>query len=159
MQGATSSAAGATGLVPAPASGKQSSFLRGDGTWATPTNTTYTFNGAVSTIKDTNLTANRALISNSDGKVAVSAVTSTELGYLDGVTSNVQTQLNAKLQTIVTAAGSNINSVGTPSVTASASGTTTTLTFNYLKGQKGEKGDIGYYIKATVDRQNFTEAN
>lgn len=41
MTGATSSAAGTSGLVPAPASGKQSSFLRGDGTWATPTNTTY----------------------------------------------------------------------------------------------------------------------
>lgn len=60
-------------------------------------NTTYTFNGAVSTIKDSNLTVNRALISDGNGKVAVSAVTSTELGYLDGVTSNVQTQLNAKL--------------------------------------------------------------
>ena len=41
MTGATSSAAGTTGLVPAPASGKQSSFLRGDGTWVVPTNTTY----------------------------------------------------------------------------------------------------------------------
>ena len=44
----------------------------------------------------TGLTANRALISNSSGQVAVSTVTSTELGYLDGVTSNVQTQLNNK---------------------------------------------------------------
>ena len=52
--------------------------------------------GAATTITDDNLTANRALISNSSGKVAVSAVTSTELGYLDGVTSNVQTQLNGK---------------------------------------------------------------
>lgn len=52
--------------------------------------------GAATTITDDNLTANRALISNSSGKVAVSAVTSTELGYLDGVTSNVQTQLNDK---------------------------------------------------------------
>lgn len=59
-------------------------------------NTTYTFNGAVSTIKDSNLTASRALVSNSSGKVAVSAVTSTELGYLDGVTSNIQTQLDGK---------------------------------------------------------------
>ena len=41
MTGASSSAAGATGLVPAPAAGKQASFLRGDGTWAVPTNTTY----------------------------------------------------------------------------------------------------------------------
>lgn len=39
MGAATSSAAGSTGLVPAPASGKQSSFLRGDGTWVVPTDT------------------------------------------------------------------------------------------------------------------------
>lgn len=53
--------------------------------------------GAATTITDSNLTADRALISNSSGKVAVSSVTSTELGYLDGVTSNIQTQLNNKL--------------------------------------------------------------
>lgn len=39
MGAASSSAAGSTGLVPAPGSGKQSSFLRGDGTWVVPTNT------------------------------------------------------------------------------------------------------------------------
>ena len=54
--------------------------------------------GAASTITDNNLVTDRALISNSSGKVAVSNVTSTELGYLDGVTSNVQTQLNKKLE-------------------------------------------------------------
>ena len=53
-----------------------------------------TITGGASTITGSNLTANRALISNGSGKVAVSAVTSTELGYLDGVTSNVQTQLD-----------------------------------------------------------------
>lgn len=41
FSGATSSAAGSKGLVPAPAANKHNSFLRGDGTWATPTNTTY----------------------------------------------------------------------------------------------------------------------
>ena len=41
FKGATSSAAGGSGLVPAPAAGKQGQYLRGDGTWATPTNTTY----------------------------------------------------------------------------------------------------------------------
>lgn len=54
--------------------------------------------GGASTITADNLTANRALVSNSSGKVAVSSVTSTELGYLDGVTSNVQTQLNKKIE-------------------------------------------------------------
>ena len=41
MTAATASAAGKAGLVPAPAAGKQASFLRGDGTWVVPTNTTY----------------------------------------------------------------------------------------------------------------------
>ena len=39
MTAATASAAGKAGLVPAPAAGKQGQFLRGDGTWATPTDT------------------------------------------------------------------------------------------------------------------------
>lgn len=54
--------------------------------------------GGASTITKDNLTASRALVSNSSGKVSVSTVTSTELGYLDGVTSNVQTQLDKKLE-------------------------------------------------------------
>jgi hypothetical protein len=53
--------------------------------------------GGASTITSSNLTASRALVSDGSGKVAVSDVTSTELGYLDGVTSAVQTQLNAKI--------------------------------------------------------------
>lgn len=44
----------------------------------------------------TGLTANRALISDGSGNVSESAVTSTELSRLDGVTSDVQTQLNGK---------------------------------------------------------------
>ena len=56
--------------------------------------------GAATTITDDNLTASHALVSDSNGKVAVSTVTSTELGYLDGVTSNVQTQLNKKLESV-----------------------------------------------------------
>ena len=41
FKAATSSAAGGSGLVPAPAAGAQSKFLRGDATWQTPPNTTY----------------------------------------------------------------------------------------------------------------------
>lgn len=39
MGAATASEAGSSGLVPQPAAGKQGSFLKGDGTWGTPTNT------------------------------------------------------------------------------------------------------------------------
>ena len=54
-----------------------------------------TITGAATTITSSNLTANRALLSDGSGKVAASAnITSTELGYLDGVTSNIQTQIN-----------------------------------------------------------------
>lgn len=52
--------------------------------------------GAATTITNSNLTANCALVSDANGKVAASSVTATELAYLDGVTSNVQTQLNSK---------------------------------------------------------------
>lgn len=43
MSGATTSAAGSAGLVPAPATGENNRYLRSDGTWAVPpdNNTTY----------------------------------------------------------------------------------------------------------------------
>ena len=67
--------------------------------------------GGASTITEDNLTASRALVSNSSGKVAVSNVTSTELGYLDGVTSNVQAQLNNKLENIPIATSTTLGGV------------------------------------------------
>lgn len=41
FKGATAEAAGGAGLVPAPAKGDQAKFLKADGTWGTPVNTTY----------------------------------------------------------------------------------------------------------------------
>ena len=52
--------------------------------------------GGASTIATSDLTASRALASNASGKVAVSSVTATELGYVSGVSSAIQTQLDAK---------------------------------------------------------------
>ena len=51
---------------------------------------------AIAFSKMATLTASRALVSNGDGELEVSAVTSTEIGYLDGVTSAIQTQLDTK---------------------------------------------------------------
>ena len=51
---------------------------------------------AIAFSKMADLTASRALVSDGNGDVSVSAVTSTEIGYLDGVTSAIQTQLDNK---------------------------------------------------------------
>lgn len=59
----------------------------------------YTDEKIANLLENDNLTASRALVSDSSGKIAVSDVTSTELGYLDGVTSSIQTQLNGKAST------------------------------------------------------------
>jgi hypothetical protein len=58
--------------------------------------------GAATTIDTEDLTASRALVSDGSGKVAVSSVTSTELGYVSGVTSSVQTQVDSKTAKLIT---------------------------------------------------------
>tara|TARA_B100001996_G_scaffold101862_3_gene76407 strand:+ start:14957 stop:16801 length:1845 start_codon:yes stop_codon:yes gene_type:complete len=55
-----------------------------------------TITGSATTIDTEALTASRAVISNGSQKIDVSATTSTELGYVNGVTSAIQTQLDAK---------------------------------------------------------------
>ena len=83
MEGATVSADGASGLVPKPLAGDHDKFLKGDGTWGG--------------VPSPNLgTASRAVQTDANGALAVSSVTATELGYLSGVTSAVQTQLDSK---------------------------------------------------------------
>lgn len=62
-----------------------------------------TITGAASTVVTSNLTANRALISNGSGKIDISPTTSTELSYVNGVTSAIQTQINSKLTVVLTA--------------------------------------------------------
>ena len=43
-----------------------------------------------------NLTASRALVSDSNSDVSAATTASTEIGYVNGVTSAIQTQLDAK---------------------------------------------------------------
>lgn len=61
------------------------------------------------------LTTDKALVSNVSGVISTSTTTATELGYLSGVTSAVQTQLNAKV-------GFNVQSIST-NTSASAGST------------------------------------
>lgn len=59
--------------------------------------------GAISTILTSNLSTDLALISDSHGKISTSTVTSTQLGYLGNVTSDVQNQLSEKqTKTLIT---------------------------------------------------------
>ena len=51
---------------------------------------------AIDWSKMANLTVSRALVSDGSGDVSVSATISTELGYVSGVTSAIQTQMNLK---------------------------------------------------------------
>jgi len=62
-----------------------------------------TITGGATTITSSDLTASRALVSNASGKVAVATTTSTELGYVNGVTSAIQTQIDSKTNKLVTA--------------------------------------------------------
>ena len=48
-------------------------------------------------LRDTGFSASRALATDASLNIVTSSVTSTELGYLSGVTSALQTQLNGKL--------------------------------------------------------------
>ena len=103
--GASGSAAGTVGLVPAPAAGAANRYLRSDGTWSVPpdTNTTYSL-----------------------GSFGITA-SATELNYMKGVTSSVQTQLNNK------AASSHSH----PAASTSTAGFMPKLngsTSNYLRG-------------------------
>lgn len=107
-----------------------------------------TITGAATTITSANLTASRAVISNASGKVAVSSVTDTELGYVSGVTSAIQTQIDGKQASLVS--GSNIKTINSTSLlgsgnisvapasgidaTAIGSGSVDNTEFGYLNG-------------------------
>lgn len=93
LTGGTITTSGTIGIPQSSAS--QDGYLS-SGNWSTFNGKQDAITGGATTIVTSDLTINRALLSNASGKVAVSATTSTELGYISGVTSAIQTQLNAK---------------------------------------------------------------
>jgi len=60
---------------------------------------------AIALSKLASVTASRALVSDGSGVISASAVTATELGYVAGATSSLQTQINGKLGTTITTTG------------------------------------------------------
>lgn len=115
-----------------------------------------TITGGVSNVVTTNFSASRAIVSNSNGKLASSAVTSTELGYLDGVTSNVQTQLNGKYSSTNKPSFSDIT--GTLAAASQLSG-------KVPLANGGTGADLstgmkkGAVIRKSVDSENFWYTN
>jgi hypothetical protein len=95
---------------------------------------------AIAFSKMADLTASRALVSDTNGDVSVSAVTSTEIGYLDGVSSGIQTQLDGKasssyVPTTITVADESTDTTCFPLFVTAATGdlgpkTASGLTFN-----------------------------
>jgi len=76
--------------------------------------------GGATTITTADLTASRALSSNASGKVAVATTTLAELNFVNGVTSAIQTQIDAK------AALASPTFTGTPLAPTATAATSTT---------------------------------
>lgn len=127
-----------------------------------------TITGGATTIATTDLTASRALIANSSGKVGVSTVTDTELGYVSGVTSAIQTQLNTKITSsssdtltnkTINASNNTISNITTAMFAANVVDTDATMAANSdtrLASQKATKSYIdnaltGLFWKAAVN--------
>lgn len=100
FKAATASAAGGTGLVPAPAAGKQTSFLRGDGTWVIPSQPTV--NNPTITIKQAGTTkgtftlnqSGAATIELTDNNTTYSAVSTTAAGLAPKLSGTATQYLN-----------------------------------------------------------------
>lgn len=95
---------------------------------------------AIAVNKIAALTASRAVVTDGSGFISAATTTATEIGYVNGVTSAIQTQLNAKQATITfgtgvqTALGVNIGSAGAPVLFNGALGTPSSGTVTNLTG-------------------------
>ncbi len=100
-----------------------------------------TITGGASTITSADLTASRVLVSNVSGKVGVSSITETQLGYLSGVTGAIQTQINAKQDTLVNQ--TNIKSINGSSLVGSGDlSITTGVAWGAITGTLSHQTDL-----------------
>lgn len=146
MKGATSSAAGSAGLVPAPNIGEQLKFLRADGTWVIPTNTTYSV-GTSSYLGITKLYTETG--SATDGTMTQNAITTA----LNGKSPTSHTHNYAGSSSSGGAANS-ANKLATARTVSG--GTDITLSFNY-DGSGNSSANIGFYSSSASvgDKNNY----
>lgn len=146
MKGATSSSAGSAGLVPAPNIGEQLKFLRADGAWVIPTNTTYSV-GTSSYLGITKLYTETG--SATDGTMTQNAITTA----LNGKSPTSHTHNYAGSSSSGGAANS-ANKLATARTVSG--GTDITLSFNY-DGSGNSSANIGFYnSSASVgDKNNY----
>lgn len=128
MKGATSSAAGTAGYVPAPAAGDQAKYLRADGTWATPTNTDTKVTNTLNTTAKAYITGTTSATTNTGtqvfdtgvylGTTAGSLVATTFQGALSGnatsasTSTKLTTSRNFSVTGAATAAAVGFNGTG-----------------------------------------------
>lgn len=146
MKGATSSAAGSAGLVPAPNIGEQLKFLRADGAWVIPTNTTYSV-GTSSYLGITKLYTETG--SATDGTMTQNAITTA----LNGKSPTSHTHNYAGSSSSGGAANS-ANKLATARTVSG--GTDITLSFNY-DGSGNSSANIGFYSSSASvgDKNNY----
>lgn len=96
------------------------------------------------------LTASRAVATDANGTPTVSSTTSTELGYVNGVTSAIQTQLNAVSLLSVVAKTTTYTATVTDRIITCSTASGWTLTLPAASGNSGLK----YYIKKTSSDLN-----
>ena len=124
-----------------------------------------TITGGATTITTSNLTASRALSSDVSGKVAVATTTLTELNYVNGVTSAIQTQFGGKQPldaTLTSLAAYNTNGILTQTAADTFTGRTVTgnssITVTNGDGVSGNP-TLTPILASTVEAQAGTDVN
>ena len=162
MKAATADTAGTKGLVPAPAAGKQSQFLRGDGTWQTPANTDTKVTQTVTTTNDdfpvlftatADATATKTEGARFSTKIKVNPSTGaiTATSFKGAVSGNASTASSAAKLTTARTIRTNLASTSTASFDGSAN-VTPGVTGILPVANGGTGNDDGTVAKLTTAR-------